>query len=52
MNKSEIFILAHHKTRIAKLKALVLKKPFSYKETFAFYLKSLRQEHIYMGGAQ
>lgn len=41
MTKSEIFTLAHHKTRIEKLKAIALGRKFSYQVTFSFYLKEL-----------
>lgn len=41
MNKSEIFSLAHHKTRIEQLKAIALGRKFSYQITFSFYLKEL-----------
>ena len=41
MNKSQIFNLAHHKTRIEQLKAIALGREFSYKITFSFYLKEL-----------
>lgn len=41
MTKSEIFSLAHHKTRIEQLKAIALGRKFSYHVTFSFYLKEL-----------
>ena len=41
MDKSQIFNLAHHKTRIEQLKAVALGREFSYKLTFSFYLKEL-----------
>ncbi len=41
MTKSELFTLAHHKTRIEKLKAIALGRKFSYQVTFSFYLKEL-----------
>ena len=41
MTKSEIFSLAHHKTRIEQLKAIALRREFSYHVTFSFYLKEL-----------
>lgn len=41
MDKSQIFNLAHHKTRIEQLKAIALGREFSYKITFSFYLKEL-----------
>ena len=41
MTKSELFTLAHHKTRIEKLKAIALGREFSYQVTFSFYLKEL-----------
>lgn len=41
MTKSEIFSLAHHKTRIEQLKAIALGRKFSYQVTFSFYLKEL-----------
>ena len=41
MNKSQIFNLAHHKTRIQQLKAVTLNREFNYQVTFSFYLKDL-----------
>lgn len=41
MDKSAIFQLAHHKTRIEQLKAIALRREFSYHVTFSFYLKEL-----------
>lgn len=41
MDKSIIFQLAHHKTRIEQLKAIALRREFNYKLTFSFYLKEL-----------
>lgn len=41
MTNSELFTLAHHKTRIEQLKAIALGRKFSYQVSFSFYLKEL-----------
>lgn len=39
MNKSTLFVNAHHKTRLAMLKAAILRHDFNYQVVFTFYLR-------------
>ena len=41
MTKSELFTLAHAKTKKQKTLALLMSAPFNYQVTFSFYLKEL-----------
>lgn len=41
MTKSELFTLAHAKTKKQKTLALLMNAPFNYQVTFSFYLKQI-----------